>query len=257
MKAVGSIQNTGIRNKYRLLVPEKIEEISKKESIPAEYRPTSTIESADIVAAFNGPMAHIYSMMGTDNKTLGEIAEVFRVMLGGYHPDDAKHLGFSDPDDYIEFQEETVGRLWNSIDKILIRMEDGKYYIFNGLDNNGNPITESLTSLTGGEYIEAELRIKGMNNEKRSGDIVLIMKDKTTGEAIDRYTTGSACKSWHGSLNPSDSYVPLIVAYPGGNKKEIEEILQRDTLCKQDYSGCRGNWRVRDIIKEIITEQYE
>gem|GEM_PF-3342795 len=258
MKAVGSIQNTVVRNKYRLLVPEKIEEVFKIKGTPIEYRATSKTEDADLVIAFNGPMAHIYSMIGTDNKTLGEIAEIFRVMLGGFYPDEAiKWFGFRDKYKYLKFQATKIRRLWNSIDKILIRMEDGKYYIFNGLDNNGNPITESLTSLTGGEYIEAELRIKGMNNEKRSGDIVLIMKDKTTGDAIDRYTTGSACKSWHGSLNPSDSYVPLIVSYPGGNKKEIEEILQRDTLCKQDYSGCRGNWRVTDIIKEIITEQYE
>ncbi len=95
-----------------------------------------------------------------------------------------------------------------------------------------------------------------MNHPYRSGDIVLIMKDKTSGDAAERYTTGSACKSWHGGLNPSDSYVPLIVSYPGGNRKEIESILQKESLCKQDYSGCRGNWKVTDIIKEIITEQY-
>ncbi len=201
-------------------------------------------------------------MIGTDKKTLGEIAEIFRVMLGGYNPNDAKWLGFTDTDDYIEFQEETVGRLWKSIDKILIRMEDGNYYVFNGLDGDGEPAILGVDTLTGSEYIEAELRIKGMNNKNRSGDIVLIMKDNVDipqGGSIEdyRYTTGSACKSWHGSLNPSDSYVPLIIAYPGGNKTEIEEILQRDTLCNTDYSGCRGNWKVTDIVKEIIFEQYE
>ncbi len=63
LKAVGSIQNTGIRNKYRLLVPEKIEEVFKNEGTPLEYRPTSRTGNADIVVAFNGPMAHIYSMI--------------------------------------------------------------------------------------------------------------------------------------------------------------------------------------------------
>ena len=101
------------------------------------------------------------------------------------------------------------------------------------------------------DYVNAWEIIEGMNNPDRSGDIVLIMKDKTTSDAIERYTTGTACKSWHGSLNPSDSYVPLIVAYPGGNKKEIEEILRKDTLCKADYSGCKGNWKLTDIVKEI------
>jgi hypothetical protein len=257
-KAVGSIQNTVVRNKYQLLVPEKIEVVFDNQGVPLEYRATSTADNADIVAAFNGPMAHIYSMIGTDRKTLGEIAEVFRVMLGGYHPNEAiKWFGFSSKYKYLKFQTIKVGRLWKSIDKLLIRMDDGKYYIFNGLDSNGDPITNGLSALTGSKYIEAKLRIKGMNNKDRSGDIVLIMKDKTTGDAIERYTTGLACKSWHGSLNPSDSYVPFIVAYPGGNKKEVEDILQRDTLCKADYSGCKGNWKVTDIVKEIIREQYQ
>jgi len=256
-RAVGSIQGTVVRNKYRLLVPGKIEEVFENKGVPVEYRPTSDIDNADIVAAFNGPMAHIYSMIGTDNKTLGEIAEVFRVMLGGYYPDEAmRWFGFSGEYKYLKFQAVKVGRLWKSIDEILIRMEDDNYYVFNGLDDNGEPVPLGIDIL-GNEYIEAELRITGMNNKDRSGDIVLIMKDKMSDSAIDRFTTGTACKSWHGSLNPSDSYVPLILAYPGGNKKEIEDILRKDTLCKTDYSDCRGNWKLTDIVKEIIREQYQ
>ncbi len=100
-----------------------------------------------------------------------------------------------------------------------------------------------------------------MNNENRSGDIVLIMKDEVDipeGETIEdhRYSTGSACKSWHGSLNRSDSYVPFIFAYPGGNKFEIDGILKRDTVCKEDYSNCKGNWKLTELIKEIIETQY-
>jgi hypothetical protein len=96
-----------------------------------------------------------------------------------------------------------------------------------------------------------------MNHKDRSGDIVLIMKDTPTGNVNDRYTTGVACKSWHGSLNPSDSYVPFIVSYPGGNNYEIEKILQKETLCKADYSNCKGNWKLSDTVKEIISEQYK
>lgn len=101
------------------------------------------------------------------------------------------------------------------------------------------------------------MRIKGLNDPNRSGDIILIMKDKMTDEVSARYTTGVACKSWHGSLNPSDSYVPLIVAYPGGTKATIENLLQRDEVCKSDYSNCKGNWKLTDIVKELITEQYK
>ena len=47
-----------------------------------------------------------------------------------------------------------------------------------------------------------------MNHTDRSGDIVLIFRDNTNDMPENRYTSGVSCKSWHGSLNPSDSYVP-------------------------------------------------
>lgn len=72
-----------------------------------------------------------------------------------------------------------------------------------------------------------------------------------------RYTAGVACKAWHGSLNPSDSYVPLIVAYPGGTKSTLETLLQRDNACGSNYSKCIGNWKLTDIVKELISEQYK
>jgi len=111
------------------------------------------------------------------------------------------------------------------------------------------------------KYVAALKRIEGMNNLDRSGDIVLIMKDDVDipeGESIEdyRYTTGVSCKSWHGSLNPSDSYVPFIVTYPGGNKFEIEPIINNTEGCSTD-SGCDGNWRVTDLIKTIINTQYK
>ena len=262
MKAVGSIQNTVVRNKYKLLVPSEIEQIFVNESVPIEYRPTSATNTADVIAALNGPMAHIYSMIGTDNKTLGEIAEVFRVMLGGLYSGEAtKWLGFANREEYFKFKKQSVGRLAKAIDKILIRLEDDHYSIFDGLDSNGNPLTTDISDLPSQSYVEAMTRINGMNNKDRSGDIVLLMKydtDIPQNEKIEdhRYTTGVSCKSWHGSLNPSDSYVPFIFAYPGGNKNEIEQVVKKDTLCKQDYSGCKGNWSLTDIVKEIILQQY-
>ncbi|OGW50685.1 MAG: hypothetical protein A2Z50_07620 [Nitrospirae bacterium RBG_19FT_COMBO_42_15] len=134
-------------------------------------------------------------------------------------------------------------RLSSSIDAILIRRTINSGYEAYSGDIN--------------KYVNASTRIEKMNNKDRSGDIVLIMKSETDSTVIDRYTTGVSCKSWHGSLNPSDSYVPLIVAYPGGNKKEIDDILKKDTACKDDYSGCKGNWKLSDIVKEIISGQYK
>jgi len=43
------------------------------------------------------------------------------------------------------------------------------------------------------------------------------------------------------SLNHGDSYVPLIVAYPGGNKKELTDIVDNVDYCD-----------VTDLIKTII-----
>jgi hypothetical protein len=73
--------------------------------------------------------------------------------------------------------------------------------------------------------------------------------------ANSRYTTGVAYKAWHGSLNPSDSYVPLIVAYPGGTKKVLGNIIDNTPGCKV-ATGCDGNWRVTDLIKKLIENQY-
>jgi len=262
--AIGGIEGAAVGTQYKILVPKEIEDAFVNSGVPDEFSPTSDIDKADIVAALNGPMAHLYSMIGTDNKTLGEIAEVFRVMFSGpYSNEAAKWYGFGDQYSYIKFRVKYAGRLRNSLDKILIRLEDGKYYVFGGLDDNGDPITYNLSSsLSGIDYVDGENRVNGLNNKNRSGDIVLIMKDDVyypDNESIadHRFTSGVACKSWHGSLNRSDSYVPFIFAYPGGNSSELEQILRKDALCKSNYSECKANWKLPDIVKEIISTQYK
>jgi len=107
-------------------------------------------------------------------------------------------------------------------------------------------VPSSIGGLAEPDYIKSTLRIDGLNDLKRSGDIVLIMRDDMNipdGENIEdhRYTTGVACKSWHGSLNPSDSYVPLIVAYPGGTKQ----------LSKTYYNGMKFVKAITAIARAI------
>lgn len=140
------------------------------------------------------------------------------------------------------------------------------YKDFKGVqfDSNGNLIGPdanviSETYFDSNKYIDAFNRITGMNHVKRSGDIVLIMKDETgdvnqPDPTANRYTTGVACKSWHGSLNRSDSYVPLILSYPGGNTSEIKTIIDTPSVCPGVQ--CKGNWKVTDMIKAIIKQQY-
>ena len=33
--------------------------------------------------------------------------------------------------------------------------------------------------------------------------------------------------------------------------------LTKDGVCKSDYSNCKGNWNLTDIIKGFISEQYK
>ena len=196
-------------------------------------------------------MAHIYAQ-GVE---AGQIAEILRLMLQMEDTAGAlQWLGLEDLD-YKQIRETGVGRMKFSIDKILIRVS-GNYCVFDGLNADGSPRCATTDPFDSTTYINAWERINGMNHPDRSGDIVLLMKDSMS-DINQRFSTGSACKSWHGSLNPSDSYVPLIVSYPGGNKTEIETILKKDTVCKTDYSNCKGNWKLTDIVKEVILEQYK
>jgi len=94
-----------------------------------------------------------------------------------------------------------------------------------------------------------------LEHPDRSGDIVLVFRDNIAEQQIDRFTSGVACKAWHGSMNPSDSYVPMILSYPGGNKEEIHEIMSRVSGCPNQQ--CGGNWDIPDIIKETLIRQYQ
>jgi hypothetical protein len=251
-------QGQGLRDRgivYKLLVPEEV--ATGYEEIPEAYRPTSDINEANVIAALNGPMAHVY-LKGGDSWSnvpgemeLAKLAGVLQGILqtGGEQLDEDTRGKFS--------------RLVSSVDIILIRI-NGKYKVFNGVrvDQNGNIIGANTTELNNyagfnsSKYVDAVNRIKGMNNEKRSGDIVLLFKFDTDSSVSDRYTSGVSCKSWHGSLARSDSYVPFIVSYPGGNKYEIESILKSDEVCGSDYSLCKGNWKLPDVVKKIINMQY-
>ncbi len=72
---VASLQGASIRVNYKVLVPNEIDAVFKdKDDIPDTGRPTTDKDNADVIAALNGPMAHIYSMIGTDQKTITEMA---------------------------------------------------------------------------------------------------------------------------------------------------------------------------------------
>ncbi len=251
LKVLG--KETGLN--YKVLAPEPIAKLFKdKSGVELLYGATSDINKANIIAAMNGPMAHIYLKKNNEDwQTAPNITELGRLALvfQRIFQEDGINL-----DENLRIKlKNKFPRLLSSIDKILIRV-NGTYKVFRGLEVTGNPITDELTTLTGNEYVKALDRIEGTNHPQRSGDIILLMRDKTPDAPGQRYSTGSACKSWHGSLNPSDSYVPLIVAYPGGNRYELESLINNTEGCNVTL-GCDGNWRTTDLILEIIKRQYE
>jgi hypothetical protein len=246
-KLVGKF--TGGSLSYRVLAPDPIAKLfSKKEA----YGARASISEANVIAALNGPMAHIYL---TDQNDMGEVSEIFRLTMQMENIMEAEEWFGLSEDGYADLRD-TVGRLQSSISQILVRV-NGNYCVFDGLNDDGSPKCALFDPFNASADIDAWTRINGMNHKDRSGDIVLIMKDTTTGDIVDKYTTAYACKSWHGSLNPSDSYVPLIVSYPSGNKAEMENILKKDTVCNADYSNCKNNWKLPSIVKGIISELYK
>jgi hypothetical protein len=186
---------------------------------------------------------------------LRRLAEVFRVLYQEEVPQEAADVLGIDEISYLKLREEKSGRLQSSIDKILIR-EDGVYKEFNGYGSS--QVTSDISF--GSAYIQYRARIEGLNNPDRSGDIILIMRDKTEEDESQRFTCGVACKAWHGGLNPGDSYVPFILAYPGGNAVEVERLREGIGNCPEDGSYCEecacGNWKVTDVIIELIQKQY-
>lgn len=207
---------------------------------------TSDPNSASVIAALNGPMAHLYVKGIADwnsdpqSDLLIKIADLLQAALvEGDGP---------------------IPRLASSVEAILIRLtQNSDYVVYNGASINeagqitlNTPIPVNTYFSDNLRFVDALNRITGMNHPKRSGDVVLIMKDATTGNAIDRYTTGVACKAWHGSLNPSDSYIPFVVAYPGGNNFELDPIIKK--VCINGV--CTGNWEAKDLITEFIKAQY-
>ncbi len=97
------------------------------------------------------------------------------------------------------------------------------------------------------------------------GDQVLTLHDRNlTPTMLDNPWNGvfNKCRfAWvfqekrKGSLNRSDSYVPFILAYPGGNKAVIDEFMDKVSECPGGQ--CQGNWNVTDVIKEIVSLQYK
>ncbi|MDH4164629.1 MAG: alkaline phosphatase family protein [Nitrospirota bacterium] len=261
MRQTGFLKGTEGLN-FAVMAPQEIANLYEQFT----YGAKSNVETANVIAALNGPMSHIYvknriTTSWNDPRLvedIGHVAELLRLTISNNKaPSNLVNLF---PVGMFEKAVPIMAGmklLMNSVDMILVR-RGNSYEVFHGIKSDGSDIIstalDNYPELSTSRYVKAAMRINGMNHPSRSGDIVLIFKSFTNDIPENRYTSGVACKSWHGSLNPSDSNVPVIVAYPGGNTHEMNKIMKSVSACPNGQ--CEGNWNVTGIIKEIIKTVY-
>ena len=250
---------------FAVLAPKEVAKLYDEYS----YGAKPDLETANLIAALNGPMAHLYVKNRATNswedkpreiEDVGYVAELLRLMFTEDKSESSLPEVFtSGVFDKAIPSVSGMKRLAKSIDKILIRQGDG-YVVFQGLGRDYASI-----NMTEPRYVRAAERIGGLcstddDMPDRSGDIVLLFRNFTDEYPENRFTCGVACKAWHGSLNPGDSYVPFILAYPGGNAAEVERLREGIGDCPEGGSYCEecacGNWKVTDVIMQVIQKQY-
>jgi hypothetical protein len=227
-------------------------------------------------------MAHLYlrpdgaawTSHPTD-KELGMVAEVLRLFLadgaqidqtGTQTPGvDTSHPAFPSGAYQqllaeLNTAEVNLSRLVGAVDLILVRASGGQYVVYNGLQPTADPAQISIASRplsvlsSSPHYVQAVKRIEEMNDPRRSGDIVLVMRARTDDLPDQRFTSGPACRGWHGGLNRADSYVPLILGYPGGNSRALAELAQR--VCGPPIGTGQHDCEQNRVLPELATEIY-
>jgi hypothetical protein len=100
-------------------------------------------------------------------------------------------------------------------------------------------------------YVHAAERIRQLNHSSRAGDVIIAFRSRTDDPLNARHTSSSNIPSWHGSLNRSDSYVPFIVSYPGGNADAIKAMVRPNGVCASEIV-CDSTLKVAGLVKEIL-----
>jgi hypothetical protein len=245
-------------------------------------------DDRDVVVAFNGPMAHVYIRAVQADGTMlswetpacqadrDAMGNGLAAALGGVRA----AFGVS-PDLYTDAADRRLLlKLIDAIDFILVR-KGNTYVVRKAFAHSGPwpPDTEPAEpepdraecagktvphstveefsledwfAAHPNDFADAANRIRGLNHPERAGDLIIVFKFRTDDLRQDRYSSGGNLPSWHGSLNRSDSYVPFIVSYPGGNTNQIEDFVE--PVC-ESTTHCPSTLKVAPLIKQIIREQ--
>jgi len=159
-KALGSIQNSFVTPKYKVLAPKEVASLFRDEkNAELSAGATSEIGNAQIITALNGPMSHIY----VQGVPVRQVAEIFKLMFQKEDAIEASQWFGLEEIDYKQIRETDVGRMRSSIDKILIRVS-GNYCVFTGLYDDGSVRCEIDDSFSTPEYVDSWFRIKRINH---------------------------------------------------------------------------------------------
>jgi hypothetical protein len=228
------------------------------------------LESADMVAALNGPMAHIYvrnveiappgspfgaSVIQRNAWSLPPESELVSTVadgiIAGFGGQPATFLNDDDFNSTVSANLR-LANLAKSVDFLLIKTTGG----YKVRSHPGEML--DVADLSGSVYVKAPLRVALLAQEADaagagSGDIIIVFRDRTDDPKNERYVSGGNIESWHGSLNRSDSYVPFIPAYPGGNAGELAPTVA--VVCGTTDGTCAGNWLLTPLVEELIHRQ--
>jgi hypothetical protein len=93
------------------------------------------------------------------------------------------------------------------------------------------PVDEYLRANPRASYVAVDERLRDLAAGRfgeRAGDVLLIARNGDAPSAQQRYYFAGLYHSWHGSPSRKDSEVPLIVAHPRRNARELAAIARAE-----------------------------
>jgi hypothetical protein len=92
------------------------------------------------------------------------------------------------------------------------------------------PVGDYLRAHPRPELLELEARMAALSSGPwgtHAGDVLLLARTGAQLPVGDRYYFSGVYHSWHGSPTDQDSRIPLVVAQPGGDGRQLRAWVQR------------------------------
>jgi hypothetical protein len=251
-RSEGEVRDLVNEHQFKFLQDELLKVLRLGGRTPLENEQAST-ENADVIMALNGGSASVYVRK--------------------------REAGWSDLPDFtmditpiaVQFFKENrgdagslLGDLRGAIGAILVRVPsiangfNEPYQVVTGLQNGSQlqlaSLTEFFASPTGIAlgYINFPARMM-QHGSDRSGDIILIPTNDSTNKANRYYFSATHEEATHGYPVASDTFVPLVFAFPGGDAADIAELRQKVLMMiGSNPSGRPSVTDMEHILEEIL-----